>query len=351
MPDDPFVFVPRAEPEPFDPLRVPALSPAELDALPFGVICLDPAGTVLRYNLAESRLARLDRAQVLGKNFFRRIAPCTATPEFEGRVRAFFSASFPLDRFPYLFDFKFGAQRVEVELVRAPANDRVFLLINRSEFGGPRGGLPVGFAAPLQSELAPQEEALGVQRDAAGRRVLSLDTSFVTALHQTWLKVAPKAWPGFTREWGWQWGRHAVVDLEAALLEERNTTLRELPMREAMELVSRWARARGLGTLRFDFTPARHGMFGMTLERSAVGEAVGHSELPRCYLIEGLMEAVCEHLAHKVVAAREVRCCAQGFDACSFVVAAEKRKSSVEGAIAGGAETLEAIVEALRGAA
>ncbi len=350
MPDDPFLFAPRAEPAPFEALQIPTLSETELDAHPIGVICLDPEGKVLRYNLAESRLARLDRAQVLGKNFFRRIAPCTATPEFEGRVRAFFSASLPLDRFPYLFDFKFGAQQVEIELVRAPANDRVFLLVNRQSFGGPRAGLPAGFAAPLQAELAPREETLGVQRDEAGRRVLSLDTSFVTALHQTWLKVAPRAWPGFMREWGWQWGRHAVVDLEAALLEERNTTLRELPMKEAMELVSQWARARGLGTLRFDFTPSRHGLFGLTLERSAVGEAVGHSELPRCHLVEGLMEAICEHLAHKLLAARELRCCAQGFEACTFVVAAEKRKAVVEGAIAGGAETLEAIVEALRAA-
>ena len=351
MPDGPFAFAPRLAPAAFEAIRIPALSDTELDALSFGVICLDPDGKVLRYNLAEARLARLDRAQVLGKNFFRRIAPCTATPEFEGRVRAFFSASLPIDRFSYLFDFKFGAQQVEIELVRAPANDRVYLLVNRKQFAAPREGLPVGFAAPLQSELAPGEAELGVQRDESARRVLSLDSSFVTALHQTWLKVAPKAWPGFTREWGWQWGRHAVVDLEADLLEKKNSTLRELPMREAMELVSQWALARGLGTLRFDFTPSRHGMFGMTLERSAVGEAVGHSEVPRCHLMEGLMEAVCEHLAHRLLAVREVRCCAQGFDSCTFVVAAEKRKDQVEKAISGGAETLEAIVEALRASA
>jgi photoactive yellow protein len=341
----------RTAPAPMEATRVPSLSDAELDALPFGVIALDPQGKVLTYNLAESRLARLDRAQVLGKNFFRRVAPCTATPEFEGRVRAFFSSAQPLDRFPYLFDFKFGAQQVEVELVRSPANDRVFLLINRKTFAGPRAGLPEGFAAPLQGELAPSEGDLGVLRDDAARRMLFLDTSFVTALHQTWLKVAPKAWPGFNREWGWQWGRHCVVDLEAGLLEERNTTLRELPMREAMELVSKWAGERGLGTLRFDFTPARHGVFGMTLERSAMGEAVGHADGSRCQLVEGLLEAICEHLAHRLLVAREMRCCAMGFGACTFVVASAQRKAAVEGAIASGAETLEAVVEALRASA
>lgn len=348
MPELDLTFAPRAEPTPIDPRRVPSMSDDELDALPFGVICLDPLGKVLRYNLAESRLARLDRAQVLGKNFFRRVAPCTATPEFEGRVRAFLASTQPLDRFGYLFDFKFGAQQVEIELVRGPQNANVYLLVNRKNFGEARQGLPAGFAAPLQAELAPGEQELGVLRDDVARRMLFLDTSFVTALHQTWLKVAPRAWPGFNREWGWQWGRHCVVDLEADLLESRNTTLRELPMREAMELVSKWAAERGLGTLRFDFTPAKHGVFGMTLERSAMGEAVGPSDAPRCQLVEGLLEAVCEHLAHRVLVVREARCCAMGFESCVFAVAATKRKAALEAAINGGAETLEAVVEALR---
>jgi photoactive yellow protein len=348
MTDLPTSFPPRIAPVTFSAAQVVTMSDAELDALPFGVICLDPNGKVLRYNLAEARLARLDRAQVVGKNFFRRVAPCTATPDFEGRVRAFFAGNQPLDRFGYLFDFKFGAQKVDIELVRVPANDRVYLLVNRLQFELPRTGLPEGFAAPLQAELAPGEAGLGVARDASARRVLTLDTNFLTALHQTWLKVAPKAWRGFTREWGWQWGRHAVVELEADLLEEKTLTLRELPMREAMTRVSHWATTRGLGTLRFDFTASKHGVFAVLFERSAVGEAVGHADAPSCGLVEGLLEAVCEHLAHRLLAVREVRCCAQGFDACTFVVASDKRAPVVESAIKAGAETVEAIVEALR---
>jgi photoactive yellow protein len=341
-------FPPRIDPVPFAAVKVPVMSDAELDALPFGVICLDPDGKVLRYNLAEARLARLDRAQVVGKNFFRRVAPCTATPDFEGRVRAFLVGTQLVDHFSYLFDFKFGAQHVEIELVRVPANDRVYLLVNRQKFDAARPGLPEGFAAPLQSELAPGESELGVLRDASARRSVSVNSSFFTALHQTWRKVAPKAWRGFTREWGWQWGRHAVVDLEADLLEEKTQTLRELPMREAMERVSSWAATRGLGTLRFDFTPSKHGVFGVSFDRCAIGEAVGHSDTPSCGLVEGLLEAVCEHLSQRLLAVREVRCCSQGFDSCLFVVAAEKRAPVVEQAIAAGADSLAGVVEALR---
>ncbi len=91
-------------------------------------------------------------------------------------------------------------------------------------------------------------------------------------------------------------------------------------------------------------------MFSVTFDRSAVGEAMGHVELPSCGLIEGFLEAICEHLAQRLLAVREVRCCAQGFEACAFVVAAEKRAPLVEKAITDGAETVEAVVEVLRAA-
>ena len=74
---------------PFDPRTIDDLSDAELDALAFGVIALDEEGTVLRYNLYESRLARLDRNQVVGRNFFDDVAPCTRIEAFQGRFRAF----------------------------------------------------------------------------------------------------------------------------------------------------------------------------------------------------------------------------------------------------------------------
>ena len=58
-----------------------------LDALPIGVIVLDTAGRVLRYNLYEQRLAQRSAGSVLGRSFFQEVAPCTAAsalrPAFE----------------------------------------------------------------------------------------------------------------------------------------------------------------------------------------------------------------------------------------------------------------------------
>ena len=114
---DPAVDGARVRDEAFDAFALDGHDDAQLDDLPFGVICLDARGTILRYNLAEARLARLDRSQVLGRDFFRQIAPCTATQGFEGRFRSFVAGQEPRVAFPYIFDFKFGAQEVHVELV------------------------------------------------------------------------------------------------------------------------------------------------------------------------------------------------------------------------------------------
>jgi photoactive yellow protein len=53
------------------------LNHTELDALPFGVIQMDRSGTVLHYNSTESRYSGLSRERVLGRHFFREVAPCS----------------------------------------------------------------------------------------------------------------------------------------------------------------------------------------------------------------------------------------------------------------------------------
>jgi photoactive yellow protein len=59
-----------------------ALSVAELDALPYGMIQLDTRGTILRYSSAETRLSGLEADECVGRNFFDEIAPCTHVHEF-----------------------------------------------------------------------------------------------------------------------------------------------------------------------------------------------------------------------------------------------------------------------------
>src|SRR5438067_640312 len=68
-------------------MKADALSEHELDGLPFGMIQLDRAGRILKFNAVESRLASLDQKQQIGKHFFTEVAPCTKVQAFYGRFK------------------------------------------------------------------------------------------------------------------------------------------------------------------------------------------------------------------------------------------------------------------------
>jgi photoactive yellow protein len=61
---------------------IDSMSEADLDLLPHGAIQLDTKGVVLKYNTYESQLANLDKGKVVGRNFFKEVAPCTDVKEF-----------------------------------------------------------------------------------------------------------------------------------------------------------------------------------------------------------------------------------------------------------------------------
>ncbi|MEO1369682.1 MAG: PAS domain-containing protein, partial [Acidobacteriota bacterium] len=56
---------------------VDSLSENELDGLPFGAIRLDADGAVVLYNAAESAISGRRKEDVIGRNFFTEVAPCT----------------------------------------------------------------------------------------------------------------------------------------------------------------------------------------------------------------------------------------------------------------------------------
>jgi len=93
------------------------LSSGEIDELPFGAIQLDESGVILTYNQFESKLARREKKDVVGRNFFEDIAPCT-------RVKAFYGAFLEgvrrqeLDEvFDFIFKFSHGPRHVRIRMV------------------------------------------------------------------------------------------------------------------------------------------------------------------------------------------------------------------------------------------
>lgn len=320
--------------------KLDELSDEELDTLPYGVIALDREGIIRQYNLAEARFARLDRNDVLHKPFFGQIAPCTNTPEFRGRFEELAREGNTVRsvRFPYVFDFRFGAQQVEIEIVRGRAPNRFYLCINRRKLMPPRREVPSAQLAPLQRELAPSEERVGVQRDAVERRVVQVGPSFFDALVATEERSGPTA-HAFVETWGFQWGRRAAVELEAEVLESFDKVLRELPMVTVAEVVAQHLRRHGLGQLTVDFAPSRLGVFLLHLERSALAETTATARVaegPRCTLLAGWFRALFGHLAHKALVVREAECRALGAPRCTFVVGSQERAEAIERAVLDG---------------
>jgi photoactive yellow protein len=114
-----------------DPIEdLSQVRPELLDALPFGAIQLAGDGTIVAYNRSESALSGLAPENVLGKNFFQDVAPCTSVQEFAGRI-ATLRAKGENGRAKMRFVFRFahGARLVEIVMVYRAAPDTVTLLV------------------------------------------------------------------------------------------------------------------------------------------------------------------------------------------------------------------------------
>src|SRR5579875_137216 len=110
---------------------------AQLDAYPNGVITMDRTGRILRYNLAEARLARRDQASTIGLNFFRDVAPCTAVKDFMGRFQRFAQErESGVERFDFTFRFAWGTQEVGITMIRKAGVDEINIIVSvRSKDG------------------------------------------------------------------------------------------------------------------------------------------------------------------------------------------------------------------------
>ena len=109
------------------------LPEGEIDALPFGLIAVDADGTIAQYNAYESRLSRLSKERVIGRNFFRDVAPCTAVKAFWGRFQRFAALEGDgAESFDFEFPFAFGRQYVNVTFLRSAKNHgQIKILVNR----------------------------------------------------------------------------------------------------------------------------------------------------------------------------------------------------------------------------
>jgi photoactive yellow protein len=89
---------------------------ATLDLLPYGIIVVDEAGTVLYYNAREEQIAGRRREDVVGRNFFSEVAPCSQVQEFYGRFKEMLHRAGLVADFHFHFPFPDRPREVEITL-------------------------------------------------------------------------------------------------------------------------------------------------------------------------------------------------------------------------------------------
>jgi photoactive yellow protein len=89
---------------------------ATLELLPYGVIVVNAEGVVLFYNRREEEIAGKQRAEVLGRNFFTQVAPCTLVQAFHGRFLEVMAQGLDSAEFHFVFPFVRGPREVQISL-------------------------------------------------------------------------------------------------------------------------------------------------------------------------------------------------------------------------------------------
>lgn len=110
--------------------RLSKMSSAEIDKLAFGAIQLDPTGTILQYNETEGAITGRSPSQVIGRNFFTDVAPCTNTPKFKGAFDKVVK-----DRgnvmLEYTFDYQMSPTKVKVHMKPALVGGSFWIFVKR----------------------------------------------------------------------------------------------------------------------------------------------------------------------------------------------------------------------------
>ncbi len=113
-----------------DEVMLDDLDDRALDALPFGVVCLDDRGTVVRMNRAESEASGISRWRAIGRDFFKDVAPNPTNRRLAEAIAAFTAAD-GTPAITHTFPRRAGADPTTIELVHGRSPDRVYLCIRR----------------------------------------------------------------------------------------------------------------------------------------------------------------------------------------------------------------------------
>lgn len=107
------------------------MSSKDINTLAFGAIQLDSLGKILTYNAAEGAITGRDPSTVIGKNFFKDVAPCTNTSKFKGVFDAGVKADNLNTMFEYVFDYNMSPTKVKIHMKKAISGGTYWIFVKR----------------------------------------------------------------------------------------------------------------------------------------------------------------------------------------------------------------------------
>ncbi|RTE86606.1 MULTISPECIES: photoactive yellow protein [Gammaproteobacteria] len=111
--------------------KLSSMSKDQFDDVAFGAIQLDAQGNILKYNAAEGDITGRNPEEVVGKNFFTQVAPCTNSPEFKGKFDEGVKNDDLNTMFEYTFDYEMKPTQVKVHMKKAMVGDSYWVFVKR----------------------------------------------------------------------------------------------------------------------------------------------------------------------------------------------------------------------------
>ena len=111
--------------------KLAEMNDKDIDNLAFGAINLDKNGKILSYNKAEGEITGRKPEEVIGKNFFTEVAPCTKTDEFFGKFQEGVKSGNLSTMFEYTFDYQMKPTKVKVHMKKSLNDDSYWVFVKR----------------------------------------------------------------------------------------------------------------------------------------------------------------------------------------------------------------------------
>lgn len=111
--------------------KLARMGDSQLNDVAFGAIKLDGKGIILQYNAAEGDITGRDPSKVIGKNFFRDVAPCTNSAQFKGKFDEGVKNDNLNTMFEYTFDYEMKPTKVKVHMKKALTGDSYWVFVKR----------------------------------------------------------------------------------------------------------------------------------------------------------------------------------------------------------------------------